>query len=259
LLQRNARRVIRVAGMSALTAGYTAVYAVACRIRGKEDAESHRQRWVRRWSRALLRLFAIDVTVHGNASVSDTGMLVVSNHRSPADILVLLNVFAGYMLSRADIANWPVIGPAANSVGTVYVDRDSASSSHGALQTISRLLSGARTVILFPEATIFEGDDVRPFKQGAFAAARRANAVVLPVGVAYESGSDAAAVEDSFVAHVARVAVTPRTRVTIRVGTPLRAADFAETDALASACRVEVQRLVHEARRIVDEHAPHAR
>jgi 1-acyl-sn-glycerol-3-phosphate acyltransferase len=252
LIRRLARRTLRVIGVTALTAGHGAGYALASRI-GTGDTEALRQRWVRSWSQSLLTLFAIDVRVIGTLPASGaTGLLVVSNHRSPADILVLLNTFAGYILSRDDLARWPIIGPAASSIGTVYVDRGDNASGASAVQAIQKLLAARHDVILFPEATIFEGDEVRPFKHGSFAAARRLDARVLPVGIAYESGATAAEVDLPFLTHVARTADAPHTRVVMHVGAPIESSGFADTEDLVAASRESVQQLVHAARREVD-------
>ena len=57
---------------------------------------------------------------------TDESVLVVANHRSYLDILVL----AGHLgadatfLSRHDVGDWPVVGRAARDTGVVFVDRD---------------------------------------------------------------------------------------------------------------------------------------
>ena len=57
-----------------------------------------------------------------------------------------------------------------------------------------------QTVIVFPEGTTFAGDEVRPFHAGAFVAALRTGAEIVPVGLAYQRGSGAAFVDESFLA-----------------------------------------------------------
>jgi lyso-ornithine lipid O-acyltransferase len=253
LLRRNARRVVRVVGLLVVTAWYVAVHDMHRRVSRAAERERVRRRRVRGWARSLLRLFAFHVEVQGDipASVA-SGILVVANHRSPADIIALLYVFGGYIVSRADLARWPVIGAGARSIGTVFVDRSDNASGSTALQAIQRLLTAGQTVIVFPEATIFDGDDVRPFKGGSFGAARRTRAHVLPVGIAYASGSDAVAQEPSFMAHVARVAISGPSRVVVQIGEPIPAASADDTAALSESAHAAVQRLVGEARRSVD-------
>ena len=54
--------------------------------------------------------------------------MVVSNHRSMLDILVLLARFGGHMLSRDDLGRWPVIRLARPLLRTLYIDRSSPTS-----------------------------------------------------------------------------------------------------------------------------------
>ncbi len=108
------------------------------------------------------------------------------------------------MVSRADLAGWPLIGFAARSVGTVFVDRADAASGASALRSMRTHLAAGSSVIVFPEGTTFPDDEVRPFQPGAFVAAARAGVDVLPVGLAYETGSGAAFFGEAFTAHLAR-------------------------------------------------------
>ena len=109
----------------------------------------------------------------------------MTNHRSAIDIGVVLATFGGTMVSRADLASWPVVGAAARAVGTVFVDRSSAKSGAATIRAIQKHLEEGQTINLFPEGTTFDGDEVRPFHGGAFVSAVRAEAEVLPVGLAY--------------------------------------------------------------------------
>jgi 1-acyl-sn-glycerol-3-phosphate acyltransferase len=211
-----------------------------------------RRRWVGAWCGLLLGLFGVRVRQHGTAPAPGQGHLVVANHRSTADILVLLRAFGGHMVSRADLASWPLVGPAARSVGTVFVDRSRAMSGANAVRAIRDRLAEGGTVIVFPEGTTFPDDDVRPFHAGAFVAALRARANVVPAGLAYARESGAAFVNETFPRHLARMAAARPSEVALCVGEPLAITDGTRADALRDRAHDEVQRLVRDARRIVD-------
>jgi 1-acyl-sn-glycerol-3-phosphate acyltransferase len=182
----------------------------------------------------------------------DRGHLIVANHRSTADILLLLRTFGGQMVSRSDVARWPLVGVAARSVGTLFVDRSDALSGANTVRAIRGLLARAATVIVFPEGTTFPGDEVRPFRGGAFIAALRSGADVVPVGLAYETGSGASFVNESFGAHVWRMAAAEPSRVAMCVGEPIPLGPVTRAGELRDRAREEVQKLVHEARGMVD-------
>jgi 1-acyl-sn-glycerol-3-phosphate acyltransferase len=222
------------------------------RLSPREMRDHVRERWVAAWCSALLRMFGVRVRTHGVPPPASRGHLVVANHRSTADILVLLRAFGGHMVSRADLARWPLVGVAARSVGTVFVDRADVASGANAVRAIRDRLADGHTVIVFPEGTTFPDDEVRPFHAGAFVAALRSGADIVPVGLAYATGSGAAFVNESFPAHLARMAAAKPSEVVMCVGEPFRVEEKARAAALRDRAHEEVQRLVHEARRQVD-------
>jgi 1-acyl-sn-glycerol-3-phosphate acyltransferase len=251
-LGRELRRAGRIAGFGAVTGTMLPAF-LAHEVLAPLDARDRvRERWVAAWCGALLRMFGVRVLAHGAPPRSWRGHLVVANHRSTADILVLLRAFGGHMVSRADLARWPLVGVAARSVGTVFVDRSDAVSGAKAVRAIRERLAAGHTVIVFPEGTTFPDDEVRPFHAGTFLSALRSGADIVPVGLAYATGSGAAFVNESFPAHLARMAAAAPSQVVMRIGEPFRVEEKARAASLRDRAHEEVQRLVHEARRLVD-------
>jgi 1-acyl-sn-glycerol-3-phosphate acyltransferase len=250
--RRELRRAARIAGFGALTATMLPAFLVRERLAGRDERARVREGWVGAWCAALLAMFGVRVLAHsGHSLPPGRGRLIVANHRSTADILVLLRAFGGHMVSRADIARWPLVGTAARSVGTVFVDRSDAVSGANAVRAIRALLVRGSTVIVFPEGTTFAGDQVRPFHAGAFVAALRSGASVIPVGLAYDAGSGAAFVNESFRAHLARMAAAEPSNVAMWVGEPIAVAQNARAAELRDQAHAEVQRLVFEARTLI--------
>jgi 1-acyl-sn-glycerol-3-phosphate acyltransferase len=184
---------------------------------------------------------------------TERGHLIVANHRSAADVLLLLRAFGGPIVSRADLGRWPLIGPAAKAVGTVFVERTRTASRANAVRAIRSLLREKGTVILFPEGTTYLGDEVRPFFGGAFVAAMHTPVDIVPVGIAYASGSGAAFVNESFGAHLSRMAAASPSWVAMCVGTPIAIDDNSRPAQLRDESRAAVQDLVNAARALVDE------
>jgi 1-acyl-sn-glycerol-3-phosphate acyltransferase len=250
--RRSVRRAVRTAGFGGLTAALVSGFLVRTALSLPEERERVRQRWVGVWCSALLEMFGVRVLAQGPMPAPGFGHLVVANHRSTADILVLLGAFGGRMVSRADLASWPLIGVAARVAGTVFVDRADAASGARTVRAIGRRLAEPSTVIVFPEGTTFQGDDVRPFRAGAFVAALRSGADIVPVGLAYAKDSEAAFVGESFPAHLSRVTAADPSRVAMCVGSPIVVEAKARSAQLRDQAQTEVQRLVHQARRLVD-------
>ena len=219
------RRVVRAGGFAAITAGMLPPFLARLSLTRDPSARDRlRDRWVRRWSDALLapvRRARRHARTDRRKGPGGRGRLIVANHRSTIDIAVLLRTFGGRMVSRADISGWPLVGAAARSVGTIFVDRASAMSGAKTIRTIRDALQAGETVCLFPEGTTFAGDEVRPFHAGAFVAALRSGAEIVPVGIAYERESGAAFVDEPFLAHLGRMSIAEPTRVVARIGEPI--------------------------------------
>ncbi|HET6334594.1 MAG TPA: lysophospholipid acyltransferase family protein [Polyangiales bacterium] len=241
----------RAAARTAAMAGFTLGMMSGVRVRQRVSPEAARyevyQAWMKRWCQGLLDIFGVHAVIVGAAELpplAASARLVVSNHRSPLDILLLLRQFGGCVLSRADLATWPVLGPAAISAGTIFVDRKDTMSGVVAVRKIRDRLIRGRTVIVYPEGTTYAGDEVRTFHEGAFAAARGLNIELVPVGIAYQAGSEF--VEPTFGAHLARVAGRTETRVAVAVGAPLPM--LGSRRETAAALHTEIQALVLKAR-----------
>lgn len=241
-----ARSGARALAMVAWSAAFTETALVRLRSVPEPRRTELRERWVQAWAAGLLRMFGVAHSVRGALPVrsAERPCLIVASHRSPFDILLVLHAFGGSVLARHDLERWPVLGRAARTGGTIFVDRQDPRSGVKAIREIRRRLQAGRTVTVFPEGTTVAGDEVHVFQPGALSAARGLDVDLVPVGIAYESGVEF--VNESFGQHLLRVSQRPRTRVAIRVGPTI--AGSADREALSASLRAAVQALVYEAR-----------
>lgn len=250
---------LRTAGFVGLTfsllAGFEAERAMAPDDRARDDVT---YRWMQRYGLGLLGLYGLEVSARGPwletaggayppRDAAGRGRLFVMNHRSMLDIFVNLAFVHANIVSRADLSGWPVIGLAARRVGTLFVDRSSKRSGAAVINAMCSAVERGRAVMVYPEGTTFSGDEVRPFRSGAFLAAERTGAEIVPVGIAYE-GDAASYVNESFVTHLLRVSSTPRIRIALEAGEPIPGRR-GDVDAVKALAHAEVQALVHRARR----------
>lgn len=251
-LAARARQVARASGFVSVTAAMLPAFLARISTTTDADRDEVRDAWVERWARTQLRLFSIEVVIDGVVPPKTfgrgRGRLVVTNHRSAIDIGIVLATFGGTMVSRADLATWPVLGAAARAVGTVFVNRSSAESGAATIRTVQQHLAKGQTINLFPEGTTFDGDVVRPFHGGAFISAVRAEAEILPVGIAYPRDSGAAFVNEPFVKHLGRVARSPATRMVLAIGEPFVARRSDRATDITKRAHAEVTALVARAR-----------
>jgi 1-acyl-sn-glycerol-3-phosphate acyltransferase len=141
--------------------------------------------------RFLCRLLRIRIRVQG-APVTGTPVLIVSNHVSWADIVVLGAVAPMVFVAKRDVAGWPLIGAAARVQKVVFVDRERRQQTGNTVNEMAQRLSEGHPVVLFAEGTSSDGNRVLPFRSaliGAAAAARDDAAIATlalqPLSICY--------------------------------------------------------------------------
>jgi lyso-ornithine lipid O-acyltransferase len=120
-----------------------------------------RTRWLQSSARRALRVFRVEIAAHGPRPV--TGLLV-SNHLSYLDILVLATLLPAVFVSKREIKNWPVFGWFGRLAGTLFVERARRSDVARMGAEIRTVLAGGHVVVLFPEGTSWNGRELLPFK-----------------------------------------------------------------------------------------------
>ncbi|MFF4409585.1 lysophospholipid acyltransferase family protein [Streptomyces sp. NPDC001404] len=117
---------------------------------------------------------------------AEPGLLVL-NHTSLLDDLVLIGYDPARPLSKADVRRWPVVGWAAALGRTLYVDRERLSALPVAVAGVTRALRAGDRVFVCPEATTWCGSACGPYRPAFFQAALDAGVPVLPVVLRYRS------------------------------------------------------------------------
>ena len=115
--------------------------------------------------------------------------LYVSNHRSMLDPLIELSWIDTYILSKAEVRDYPLLGRGAKETGVVFVDRDNQQSRKNALSSIESLLTNNCPVLIYPEGTTYSGDLTGEFRKGAIEKAYDLNVPVIPVMIEYPDHS----------------------------------------------------------------------
>jgi len=158
---------LRLAAVVLVTAAlYAVMLAGQLALRCGPSARRRRLAWCNRmsrtWFRALARILGMRVVLHGRPPRPP--FLLVSNHQSYVDIVLLGGAAGGVFVAKAEIARWPVFGHLGRSVGTVFVDRTTKRDLTRAAALIERALDDGRGVVLFPEGTTGPGPHLLPFK-----------------------------------------------------------------------------------------------
>ncbi len=143
------------------------------------------------WHRLAVRVIGVRVHVSGKVP-TDRPLMIVANHVSWSDILVLGSVMPLCFVAKAEVRTWPGVNWLARLQRTVFVDRDRRRDSVNQADTLAARLAAGDVMVLFAEGTTGDGNRVAPFKTALFAAiglalreSGLANAAVQPVALAY--------------------------------------------------------------------------
>ncbi|MEW5889846.1 MAG: lysophospholipid acyltransferase family protein [Pseudomonadota bacterium] len=136
-----------------------------------------------RWSRQLLRLLGVRLTVTGTAP--DGAALVVANHVSWLDIFALNAVLPIGFVCKDDVRRWPVIGWLCARTETVFIERGSAAAARRTAETIAARLRQNHVLGVFPEGTTGDGDGLLPFRSALLQAAADARVPLQPFALRY--------------------------------------------------------------------------
>ncbi|HWD92971.1 MAG TPA: lysophospholipid acyltransferase family protein [Verrucomicrobiae bacterium] len=129
-----------------------------------------RAAWLQHTSRRMLRIFKTEIQTSG--AVPKNGLLV-SNHLSYIDILVLASITPAMFVAKQEVKSWPVFGFFAKLAGTVFVDRERRTRVGQTTDEIQSALDRGALVVLFPEGTSSNGETVLPFKSSLLEPAAR--------------------------------------------------------------------------------------
>lgn len=145
-------------------------------------------RLTRSFTLLLRTVLNIKVAVLGDeGQLERGGYVIISNHVSYVDGIVLGSLFPVLFVSKREVKRWPIIGQWTTICGTVFVDRQHKDKISLLVDEIERKLQQEANILLFPEGTSTHGERVLPFQTAPFAAPLRHRSIIVPVTLAYTS------------------------------------------------------------------------
>lgn len=172
-------------------------------------------------SKELLELLGVTYSRKGQPVTSEP-VLLVGNHISYLDILLLYAEAHITFLAKAELGSWPFFGRTMRAGGTVFVHRQNSGSRREARLAISQaILRDGKQVVVFPEGTT--SLEPKPWRIGAFEVAQAAGFTVQPFRLRYSPARTCAFIgEDALVPHLWKLIRTPGVEASIEFGKPVK-------------------------------------
>jgi len=185
-------------------------------------------RCARAWAWLVLRTTGVRLTVRGVERLDPSRSYVfASNHQSIYDIPIVFTSLPMQLriVAKDSLGRFPFLGWHLRRTGHLLVDRRNPGA--GVLKKMARLISGGRSLIVFPEGTRSGDGTLGRFKGGIFLLAIDSGLPVVPVSIA----------RSRHVMLKGRLMTCPG-HVTITIHEPLPTAGIAREEARAFAERV---------------------
>ena len=148
---------------------------------------------VRRWrwrvihscARYVLWLTAMPVEIRGLENVVEDSCVLVANHSSYLDGLVLAASLSGdiTIVAKKELAPQFVAGTFLRRIDTLFVDRSDPEAGVAETESAARRVGARRRFLFFPEGTFTRVPGLLPFHLGAFAVATQAAVPVVPIAI----------------------------------------------------------------------------
>lgn len=191
------------------------------------------------WARCLISSTGAKLNVRGyKPSKSELrNAMIVSNHISWLDTVVILRLFFVRYVGKVEMLKWPILSSIIKVGQTIFIDRKNKKDILNVNQQVIDALLEGSLVGLYPEGKTTAGHDVVPFKAPILEAAIAAKSKVFPVVLSYRKENDLLATEVSFakVNWLQTVMNTLRLKnlqINVTILPPVDAKDFPSRDEL---------------------------
>jgi 1-acyl-sn-glycerol-3-phosphate acyltransferase len=144
------------------------------------------RRIVQSWSSALLDILHVRISTSGEVSLREiTKGLIVANHISWLDVIVLNTILPLRFVAKSEVRQWPVIGWLCAQAQTLFIARHKRSDTARTNLQMSESLQQGNCMALFPEGTTTDGAQVKHFHSSLLQPAIDAHTNIYPVAIRY--------------------------------------------------------------------------
>jgi len=127
--------------------------------------------WVPNYYHRLL-CWLLGVRLHVTGEIArDRPVLIISNHISWLDIIVISSLAPLHFIAKREVADWPFFGLLAKLQRTLFVDRERRTAVRETAHEIAGRLKNGERIVLFAEGTSSDGNQILPFKSALIGAA----------------------------------------------------------------------------------------
>jgi 1-acyl-sn-glycerol-3-phosphate acyltransferase len=166
---------------------YTMVLGILALPGGLFDREGKRLHWFSQtWSWLIMKTILSPVKVTGLEKIDTSKPHVyAANHASALDIPVLyVNLpFQFRIAFKKELLSYPVVGWQLKRSGQICIDQQNPSHSISSIRAALKGIQNGLPLVIFPEGGRTPDGEIKPFLQGAFFLAIKAQVDIVPIAL----------------------------------------------------------------------------
>ncbi|MCT4643241.1 MAG: 1-acyl-sn-glycerol-3-phosphate acyltransferase [Bacteriovoracaceae bacterium] len=136
-------------------------------------------------SRWILKFLSIEVEVINKQEVKSS--FIVANHLSYIDIFIICGAYPCAFVTSIEMKKTLFLGQITSLAGCIFVERRSRDNIHKEIQKIKDVLDYGLNIVVFPEATSTNGEQMLPFKRSLFESAMLSGCKTRPLTLNYKT------------------------------------------------------------------------
>ncbi len=143
----------------------------------------------------------LGIRIHWFGESPKDPSVLMGNHRSYLDAVVLPTSFPVVFVARHETKAWPIIGWGATLLGTIWVKREDKESRKATRIAVKDRFDSGYGVVIFPEGTTNKNPELLPYKKGIFYSCAENGFQIAPVAIEYRDPNIAWVDDEWFIPH----------------------------------------------------------
>ena len=173
--------------------------------------------------RVTHKILGMSITWHGDKPSSPH--VVMANHRSYADAVVLPVSFPVVFVARHETKSWPIIGWGASVLGTIWVKRKIKESRRATRAAVKDRLENGYGIVIFPEGKTAVGPGLLEYHKGMFYTCAENDFPIAAAAIEFEDQNIAWVGNTWFIPHAFKHFGARRINIHVSFGPSFRNSD----------------------------------
>ncbi len=153
----------------------------------RQGIAEEKQKKIQQWLTKLLSLLRVRVHIHGNSF--SYPKVIIANHISWLDVILLCRYYQGHFIAKKEIQSWPLLGAMISAIGTLFIERSKKRDTKLIAGQIQQIIQNRHNIIFFPEARTGDGKKINKIYPALFQYAIDAAMDIQPVLLVYHDSS----------------------------------------------------------------------